>query len=693
MRQQKGRVFDALSQLATELNAANTVIAAYTYDNNGNVKTQTQKFDAVTTNDAITSFDYDPLNRLTKITDALAGITQYAYNGVDHLVSVTDPKSLITSYGVNGLDNQKQLISPDTGATNRTFDAAGNVKTSSDARSKVSTYSYDALNRVTGVTFSDTTPALGYLYDDITAGNYGKGRLTKLTDGTGNTAFKYDIQGRLMQKTQTTGTVVKTISYGYDSLGRMSSITYPSGKVLAYTFDVQGRVSSMTINGINLVSSIAYQPFGPAKSWTWSGGPVQTRPFDLDGRQTSYPYTSTGTVNLTYDLGNRIKNLTGTVAKTYGYDKLDRLTSFSNEIYGYDASGNRSSHKVGATTYAYTNPTTRHRLTSMAGPVARTFTYDASGNVTNISTGYAFTYDARGRMTNITAGSVNQYGINALGQRTTKAGTGYTGTQRFVYGEDGKLLGEYDNTGALITEHVYLHDTPIAAIKTAGAYLIQADHLNTPRAILGASNALVWKWDSDAFGTTAANENPSALGTFNYNPRFPGQYYDKESTGHYNYFRDLYFSKTGRYLQSDPIGLAGGINTYSYVGGNPITSVDPDGQFFFMLALGPSLAAGIGDLAAMTAFAWGVHSMGAPMLNENKTPNSGEPGSCHVNPNNGQERKFGSDGKPEWDIDWHPDHGAGVPHGHNWGRGPNGEPIRGPGVPLSPIPQGRGRGQ
>ena len=89
------------------------------------------------------------------------------------------------------------------------------------------------------------------------------------------------------------------------------------------------------------------QVAGPAKSWTWSSGPVQTRNFDLDGRQTSYPYTATGTVNLTYDLGNRIKSLTGTVAKTYGYDKLDRLTSYSNEVYAYDADSNRSSHTVG----------------------------------------------------------------------------------------------------------------------------------------------------------------------------------------------------------------------------------------------------------------------------------------------------------------------------------------------------------
>jgi RHS repeat-associated protein len=451
------------------------------------------------------------------------------------------------------------------------------LKTSTDARSKLSTYSYDALNRVTGVTFSDATPALGYLYDDITAGNYGKGRLTKITDGTGNTTFKYDIQGRLIQKTQTTSTVIKTVSYGYDPLGRMNAITYPSGKVLTYTFDVQGRVASIAVNAVNLVSSITYQPFGPAKSWTWSGGPAQTRAFDLDGRQTSYPYTATGTVNLAYDLGNRITALTGSVAKTYAYDKLDRLTGYGTAItYQYDANGNRTQFKNGTAISTYNNPTTSNRLSSITGTGPEAYTYDLAGNTTAIAA-KTLAYDARGRLTTHTSGTtVTTFGINAIGQRLVKAGATAALTTRFVYGEDGKLLGEYDNAGALITEHVYLGDTPLAAIKTAGAYMIQADHLNTPRAILGAANVLAWKWDSDAFGTTAANENPSALGIFNYNLRFPGQYYDKETLTHYNYFRD-YNPKTGRYIESDPIGLKGGINTFAYVKNNPITKIDPNG--------------------------------------------------------------------------------------------------------------------
>jgi hypothetical protein len=73
----------------------------------------------------------------------------------------------------------------------------------------------------------------------------------------------------------------------------MNSITYPSAKVLTYGFDVRGRINSLSVNGVTLISSITYQPFGPAKTWTWSGGPVQSGNFDLDGRQTSYPYTGT----------------------------------------------------------------------------------------------------------------------------------------------------------------------------------------------------------------------------------------------------------------------------------------------------------------------------------------------------------------------------------------------------------------
>ena len=164
--------------------------------------------------------------------------------------------------------------------------------------------------------------------------------------------------------------------------------------------------------------------------------------------------------------------------------------------------------------------------------------------------------------------------MNGLGQRVSKNGIDNT---LFAYDEAGHLIGEYEKTGAPRQETVYLGDTPVAVIKAGQNYYVYADHLNTPRVITNTSNTPVWRWDSEPFGSDMANENPSGLGAFSYNLRFPGQYYDKETNLHYNYFRDCYDPTTGRYCQSDPIGLAGGINTYAYVNGNPISRIDPLG--------------------------------------------------------------------------------------------------------------------
>jgi len=108
----------------------------------------------------------------------------------------------------------------------------------------------------------------------------------------------------------------------------------------------------------------------------------------------------------------------------------------------------------------------------------------------------------------------------------------------------------------------------------AQLYFIHTDHLNTPRVITNQTNQVVWRWDhAEPFGSNPPNENPSGLGNFTCNLRLPGQYFDKETNLHYNYFRD-FDSAIGRYVQSDPIGLKGGINTYAYVNGNPLRFVD-----------------------------------------------------------------------------------------------------------------------
>jgi RHS repeat-associated protein len=118
-----------------------------------------------------------------------------------------------------------------------------------------------------------------------------------------------------------------------------------------------------------------------------------------------------------------------------------------------------------------------------------------------------------------------------------------------------------------------------AAFATPTLYFVHPDHLNTPRLVTDASQQAVWKWDqAEPFGVNMPNENPSSLGAFEFPLRFPGQYADKETNQNYNFFRD-YDPSIGRYIQSDPVGLKGGLNTYGYVGGIPVSRTDPSGLF------------------------------------------------------------------------------------------------------------------
>jgi RHS repeat-associated protein len=164
------------------------------------------------------------------------------------------------------------------------------------------------------------------------------------------------------------------------------------------------------------------------------------------------------------------------------------------------------------------------------------------------------------------------------------------GITRFVYDEAGKLIGEYSQSGQLVMEYVWLYDTPVAVLTSGGTYYVNANHLNAPHVITNSSAQPVWTWDPLAFG-----DNPPT-GSFTYNLRFPGQYYDAETGLHYNYYRD-YNPALGRYVQSDPIGLDGGVNTYAYVGGNPVSVTDQNGNIaaglFFLCAANPVCRAGM----------------------------------------------------------------------------------------------------
>jgi len=154
-----------------------------------------------------------------------------------------------------------------------------------------------------------------------------------------------------------------------------------------------------------------------------------------------------------------------------------------------------------------------------------------------------------------------------------------------------RMLHETAWFGAVTQNAPVTVGTPLA-----GMHFIHVDHLNTPREVYDASAQLRWTWDqAEPFGVNVPDENPSSLGVFEFALRFPGQYFDKETNLAYNWSRD-FDSTVGRYIQSDPIGMFGGINTYGYVFGQPLTRADPKG-------LGPELAIPIAIAISVVAVA------------------------------------------------------------------------------------------
>ncbi|MCZ8319903.1 MAG: RHS repeat-associated core domain-containing protein, partial [Silanimonas sp.] len=159
-----------------------------------------------------------------------------------------------------------------------------------------------------------------------------------------------------------------------------------------------------------------------------------------------------------------------------------------------------------------------------------------------------------------------------------------SGNTYFVYNENAQLIGEYDNAGARVQEIVWLGNLPIGVIAGTAAvpvlHYIESDHIGTPRVIVDATrNVGIWRWNqtNDPFGESTPNQNPDGDTTsFTFNLRFAGQYRDSESGWYYNVHR-YYDPATGRYLESDPIGLGGGISTYGYSASTPLVANDPLG--------------------------------------------------------------------------------------------------------------------
>ncbi len=629
VRYQLERVYDQLGRLDAMVSGTGQT-TDYEYEPGGSVEKETDPLGNATES------EYDPLGRLDYVLDALGGVTAFSYDAVGNSTEVVDSEGLATSYQYNAFDELTALVSPDTGTTSYTYDEAGNRETKTDARGVTTTFAYDALNRLIGVQFPDSSLDISYFYDedDSVTGceeSYPVGRLTRMMDPSGTTVYCYDARGSVTKKTQAVGLDSVAVGYDHDEVGRLTSITYPSGREVMYSRDAGGRVTSLQLSPGDsqrvktIVSAVDYLPFGAVKQYTFGNQENLVRSHNLDYDVTEVESPALD-LQLQRDAVGNIDQLgmsggNQSIVEEYVYDDLYRLEAVQDdqgvdiESYAYDLIGNRQSKTTDFGTEMYDYAVDSHHLVSVDGNMR---THDAVGNLVSDSQGSRnYVYGDHNRLSEFSAPRVNaDYVHNGRGQRTSKVvnESGSTKQVYFVYDESGRLLAElsYPPMGlypVVRREYVYLEDIPVAVIDYESGqttYYVHADHLGTPRAVSDGSGVKRWEWQfqSNPFGEVSADEDPENTGTsFDLNLRFPGQYYDSESGLHYNYFRD-YEPQTGRYVQSDPIGLAGGINLYAYGYANPLFYRDPFGLWGLNPRTASWLACHIMDAADDVANSW-----------------------------------------------------------------------------------------
>lgn len=603
-----------------------------------------------------TVYRYDRTDNLTEVQDPRGGLFAYAYDGLQNLASLTDQagaratlrrdgqgalaaysdaRGLTTSYVRNGFGEVIQESGPDVGTTVIVRDQRGLPTKITDPRGVVTLLAYDAAGRLVQEAYpANPAENVTYSYDDTTNGNRGIGRLTGIVDASGAMSRYYDALGRVVAETRLIGGKAYSTAYAYNSAGRLTAITYPSGRVVSYARNGLGRVTAVTTKRnaadvpVTLASGLAWSPMSNRlTSLTHGNGLVATRTYDGDGRLATLKLANGATrlTDLSYAYGDGMNltavndNVSAANSLKFAYGPAQRLVyaagPWGSLAYRYTANGDRAQEVLtppggSALTTVLSYPASSNRLarTSIGNLTTRSFAYDAAGNLITQDMGalrLGFAYNLRNRPVTVTRSGggpaqVSRYAFNALEQmvsRATSVPGGPSGTVHYLYGLDGSLLAEADAaTGATLRDYVWLplddaspaadNDNeegasspplPLALVTAASTespqlLMVHADHLGRPVRLTDATRTTVWAASYDPFG-----QPWQVTGAVEQNLRFPGQYFLLETGLSYNWHR-FYDPATGRYTQPDPLRFVDGPSVYGYAGASPMMRVDPEGE-------------------------------------------------------------------------------------------------------------------
>lgn len=523
-------------------------ISRLEYDANGNLSsttdplgnTTTPLYDAVSrlikitdANGKRTELTYDALDRVTETLDVLNGKTQFSYDPNGNILFLTDAKNQTTSFIYDVRDQLLTRADPLNRIESYLYDVNGNMISMTDRKGQVTNMTFDALNRVVAYLFADgSTTSISY--DPI-------GRAVGVSDSlSGPILYQYDSLDRMIQETTPLG----DIQYEYDSLGRRTSMGVPGRDPVNYSYDRLSRLTEVSQN--NQIVGLAYDDLGRRIALTYPNGAVTT----------------------------------------YGYDAASRLTEIIHQgsnapieslSYRYDPSGNRIglTRANGAATlvpdaaqadYDVVNEQVRFNSAT------DNLTYDANGNLVSFSDSNGttiYSWDARDRLTEINGPGVSAvFRYDALGRRINKTVNGVR--TDYLYDGDDILVESKDNALTASYLRSLNIDEPFLRQSNTNEYY-HADGLNSVVALTDDLGSIQTSYAYEPYGRTLVIGSTTD-NSFQYTGR------ENDGTGLYFYRARYYSSALMRFIQEDPIGFeSGDTNLFAYVGGNPVTLIDPLG--------------------------------------------------------------------------------------------------------------------
>jgi RHS repeat-associated protein len=621
------------SLTSTQLPGGTTLQAAY-----ANTAANTKYLATSTTDDAGNQslYTYNGAGNQLTSTDAMAAVATLTYNTDGTVATALAPGNGTnkTQYTYNSTTRELTTVTPVTGsslgARSFTYDRWGRPATATNGRGTTLTYSYDAVGRLAGVSFSDATPSVTYTYNN-------NGQVLTRVDVNGTTTYGYDQMGRLTSRVNTAGG--GAISYGYDKASNLVSTTDSRGTT-SYTFDDSGVMETLVylIEGVQKTLAVATDNRG-RRTDTWlQASPSRTQwkahthtDYDTTGRVTrivskagegdtdnttvvdlSYCYAagSVAPACSTATTADRSKirwmknNLTGAVT-TYSYNAAARLTQAA--VTG-----------PAPVTYNYTYDTRGNRLTApgqtltanAANQISTTgYSYDGAGNQT-ADPGRTFAYNGAEQMTSVTKNSTTYtYAYAGTSQTEVLSQTTPNGTYRVTYGRT-------DAQGLPVIEQ-YKKDTLTAYVEhdpvTGEALMLRTssgmqslyvqDGTGNPVALITSTPTIAFGYDYDPYGVPTLTEDSGGLGTSQNPYTFKAGIQDR-TTGFIKYGQRWYNPTTGRWTQQDTLDTPlnpHNANRYAFAANDPINNSDPTGQFWDQCTVFTFASIGVGIVSVASA--------------------------------------------------------------------------------------------